>query len=72
MTASERRRGYWNREKETFSAADFLHGPVALVERGYGALLVDVGGKSSESAAQIAAAVRERGGQAALLRAGEV
>lgn len=53
---------------EPFSAADFLHGPVALVEPGYSALLVDVGGRSSESATAIAAAVRARGGQAEFLR----
>ncbi len=57
---------------EPFSAADFLHGPVALVEENYAALLIDVGGRSSESAIAIAQAVRQRGGQPALLRAGEV
>src|SRR5260221_5076338 len=55
---------------EPFSAADFLHGPVALVEENYAALLIDVGGRSSESAIEIARAVRLRGGQPALLRAG--
>lgn len=53
---------------EPFSAADFLHGPVALVEPGYSALVVDVGGRSSESATAIAAAVTARGGQARFLR----
>jgi glutamine---fructose-6-phosphate transaminase (isomerizing) len=53
---------------EPFSAADFLHGPVALVEPGYSALLIDVGGRSAESATVIASAVKERGGQAELLR----
>jgi glucosamine--fructose-6-phosphate aminotransferase (isomerizing) len=57
---------------EPFSAADFLHGPVALVQPGYGALLIDVGGKSGQAAADIAAAMLERGGQPALLRAGEL
>ncbi len=57
---------------EPFSAADFLHGPVTLVEPNYSALLVDVGGRSSQSAQEIAAAVRQRGGQPAMLRAGEV
>jgi glucosamine--fructose-6-phosphate aminotransferase (isomerizing) len=57
---------------EPFSAADFLHGPVALVQPGYGALLVDVGGKSSQAAVEIAAAMLERGGKPALLRAGEL
>jgi glucosamine--fructose-6-phosphate aminotransferase (isomerizing) len=57
---------------EPFSAADFLHGPVALVEPDYSALLVDVGGRSGESALEIARAIRQRGGQPALLRAGDV
>jgi glucosamine--fructose-6-phosphate aminotransferase (isomerizing) len=57
---------------EPFSAADFLHGPVTLVEPNYSALLVDVGGRSSQSALDIAAAIRQRGGQPAFLRAGEV
>jgi glucosamine--fructose-6-phosphate aminotransferase (isomerizing) len=56
---------------EPFSAADFLHGPVALVQPGYASLLIDVGGRSSQSASEIAAAILERGGQPALLRAGE-
>ena len=53
---------------EPFSAADFLHGPVALVEPGYSALLVDVGGRSSDSASAISSAVKARGGQSELLR----
>src|SRR5207237_885877 len=57
---------------EPFSAADFLHGPVTLVEPNYSALLVDVGGRSSQAAVEIADAVRQRGGQAALIRAGEI
>jgi glucosamine--fructose-6-phosphate aminotransferase (isomerizing) len=57
---------------EPFSAADFLHGPVALVEENYAALLIDVGDRSSESAIEIAQAVRQRGGQPALLRAGNI
>jgi glucosamine--fructose-6-phosphate aminotransferase (isomerizing) len=57
---------------EPFSAADFLHGPVALVQPGYAALLIDVGGRSSQAAVEIASALLERGGQPALLRAGEL
>ena len=57
---------------EPFSAADFLHGPVALVEPEYSALLIDVGGRSTESALEIAHAIRQRGGQPALVRAGEI
>ncbi len=57
---------------EPFSAADFLHGPVTLVEPNFSALLVDVGGRSSPAALEIADAVRQRGGQAAMIRAGEI
>jgi glucosamine--fructose-6-phosphate aminotransferase (isomerizing) len=57
---------------EPFSAADFLHGPVALVEPSYAALLIDVGGQSGRAAQDMARAIRERGGQPALLRAGQL
>jgi glutamine---fructose-6-phosphate transaminase (isomerizing) len=57
---------------EPFSAADFLHGPVALVEPGYSALLIDVGGRSGQSAQALAQAIQERGGQPALVRAGRM
>ena len=57
---------------EPFSGADFLHGPVALVDAEYSALVIDVGGKSGEAALESARAVRQRGGQAAMVRAGEI
>lgn len=57
---------------EPFSAADFLHGPVALVEEDYTALVVDAGGRSSQAATEIAGAIRARSGQAVVLRAGDV
>ena len=57
---------------EPFSGADFLHGPLALVEARYRALVIDVGGRSSAAAVATAAAIRMRGGQTALLRAGEI
>jgi glucosamine--fructose-6-phosphate aminotransferase (isomerizing) len=57
---------------EPFSAADFLHGPVALVDENYRALLIDVGGRSTDAAQEIAQAVRQRGGQTAWLRAGRI
>jgi glucosamine--fructose-6-phosphate aminotransferase (isomerizing) len=56
---------------EPFSAADFLHGPVAIVEPSFSTLVLDVGGRSSQAADQTAEAVRERGGQPFLLRAGD-
>jgi glucosamine 6-phosphate synthetase-like amidotransferase/phosphosugar isomerase protein len=44
---------------------------VALVEHDYSALLVDVGGRSSQAATEIASAVRAGGGQPVLLRAAQ-
>ncbi len=57
---------------EPFSGADFVHGPVTLVQPDYSALLIDVGGRSSESALGLAQAIRQRGGVPVLLRAGEI
>jgi glucosamine--fructose-6-phosphate aminotransferase (isomerizing) len=57
---------------EPFSAADFAHGPVALVEHGYAAIVVDCGGRSSEAAISTAEEVQRRGGQVVFLRAGQV
>jgi glutamine---fructose-6-phosphate transaminase (isomerizing) len=57
---------------EPFSAADFLHGPMALVEPGYSALVVDAGGRSGEAAVDLARTIQQRGGQPALLRAGDL
>jgi glutamine---fructose-6-phosphate transaminase (isomerizing) len=57
---------------EPFSAADFLHGPVALVQPGYSSIVIDVGGRSSRSAFETADAIMQRGGQPVLLRAGEL
>lgn len=55
---------------EPFSAADFIHGPVALVDASFMALVVDVGGRSSAAAAEVAAAIQARGGAAQILRVG--
>ncbi len=57
---------------EAFSAADFFHGPVALVDPDYPVLLVDVGGRSARAALDSAAEVARRGGKVLLVRAGEV
>jgi glutamine---fructose-6-phosphate transaminase (isomerizing) len=57
---------------EPFSAADFVHGPLALVERGYAAVVLDCGGRSSEAAATTVDQVQQRGGQTVRLRAGRV
>ena len=57
---------------EPFSAADFLHGPVAIVDDEFSALLVDVGGQSSAAALEIGRAVSERGGRVASVRAGRI
>lgn len=57
---------------EPFSAADFVHGPLALVERGYTAVVLDCGGRSSQAAEATVAAVQQRGGRTVTLRAGQV
>ncbi|MHB1417113.1 MAG: SIS domain-containing protein, partial [Chloroflexota bacterium] len=57
---------------EPFSAADFRHGPVALVRPGYAALLIDVGGQSTAPALAMGTLVSSRGGRPLLLRAGEL
>jgi glucosamine--fructose-6-phosphate aminotransferase (isomerizing) len=57
---------------EPFSAADFFHGPVALVESGYSAIVLDCGGRSTWPASDTAREVQRRGGQATLLQAGEI
>jgi glucosamine--fructose-6-phosphate aminotransferase (isomerizing) len=57
---------------EPFSAADFLHGPVAIVDDEFSAVLIDVGGKSSEAAAQTAEAVRARVGRITPSQASEL
>jgi glucosamine--fructose-6-phosphate aminotransferase (isomerizing) len=57
---------------EPFSAADFLHGPVALVDPDYSAVLVDVGGHSTRPALETAFTIASRGGKAFLVRAGEL
>jgi glutamine---fructose-6-phosphate transaminase (isomerizing) len=57
---------------EPFSAADFLHAPVALVDAEYSALVIDVGGKPGEAALESARTVRQRAGQVAMVRAGRI
>ncbi len=56
---------------EPFSAADFLHGPVAIVEPNFSTLVLDVGGRSTSAAEEIGEAVSARGGQPIFLRAGD-
>jgi glutamine---fructose-6-phosphate transaminase (isomerizing) len=46
---------------EARSVADFLHGPIAIVERGFPVLLVDAEGPAAEEMAALAGALRERG-----------
>lgn len=55
---------------EPFSAADFFHGPLALVQPGYAALMVDVGGRSTQPVLDAADAVRKGGGRPFLLSVG--
>jgi glucosamine--fructose-6-phosphate aminotransferase (isomerizing) len=48
---------------EGASAADFLHGPIAVVRRGLPVLTLAAGGPAAPDVAQFAAAARERGGR---------
>lgn len=59
-------------QAEAFSAADFQHGPVALVEPGYAVIGVDVGGRTSRPCLDTAADVAKRAGALALIRVGRV
>lgn len=55
---------------EPFSAADFLHGPVTLVDADHPVIALDVGGPTTGAALDTVVQVRRRGGTALLLRAG--
>jgi glucosamine--fructose-6-phosphate aminotransferase (isomerizing) len=57
---------------EPFSAADYRHGPIAVVDPDYSAVLIDVGGHSSSSALDLEKDIRRRGGKPALIRAGDL
>ena len=48
---------------EGASAADFLHGPIAVVHRGLPVLTLAAGGPTAADVAEFAAAARERGGR---------
>lgn len=48
---------------EAYSPADFLHGPVAIVEDGFPALLVAPSGKTYENMLQFARGLHERGAE---------
>jgi glucosamine--fructose-6-phosphate aminotransferase (isomerizing) len=48
---------------EGASAADFLHGPIAVVHRGLPVLTLAAGGPTAPDVAEFAAAARERGGR---------
>lgn len=48
---------------EGASAADFLHGPIAVVHRGLPVLTLAAGGPTAVDVAEFAAAARERGGR---------
>ena len=56
---------------ESFSGADFFHGPVALINAQHPVLLVDVGGASTAAVLTTAEEIHRRGGAPLLLRAGE-
>lgn len=46
---------------EARSVADFLHGPIAIVERGFPVLVVDAAGPTTGEMGSLAGALRERG-----------
>jgi glucosamine--fructose-6-phosphate aminotransferase (isomerizing) len=48
---------------EGASAADFLHGPIAVVHRGLPVLTLAAGGPTAADVAEFAAAARKRGGR---------
>lgn len=50
-----------------YSAADFLHGPIAVVDEGYPCLLVAPSGHGSAVMAEVAMEVRNRGGETVVL-----
>jgi glucosamine--fructose-6-phosphate aminotransferase (isomerizing) len=56
---------------ESFSGADFFHGPVTLIGAHHPVLLIDVGGASTAPALATAEEIHRRGGNPLLLRAGE-
>lgn len=56
---------------ESFSGADFFHGPVTLIGTNHPVLLIDVGGASTAPALATAEEIHRRGGCPLLLRAGE-
>jgi glutamine---fructose-6-phosphate transaminase (isomerizing) len=49
------------RVAEPYSIADLLHGPVAMIDRGFPALLIAPSGKTSEDARAVLANLRARG-----------
>ncbi|HYV45174.1 MAG TPA: SIS domain-containing protein [Myxococcaceae bacterium] len=57
---------------ESFSGADFFHGPVTLIGSQHPVLLIDVGGASTAPALATAEEIHRRGGIPLLLRAGEL
>jgi len=57
---------------ESYSGADFFHGPVTLISPYHPVLLVDVGGASTAPALATAEEIQRRGGQPLLIRVGEL
>lgn len=56
---------------ESFSAADFQHGPIALIDEDHPALLIDVGGRTTAPAQDTAQRVTARGARAYRLTVAE-
>lgn len=55
---------------EAFSAADFQHGPIALLDRDHPALVLDLGGRTSAPARQLMQLAQVRGAPTHLLSVG--
>jgi glutamine---fructose-6-phosphate transaminase (isomerizing) len=52
---------------EPYSSADFQHGPIALIEKGFAAIVVNVGGAVAEEVEGLLRTIRERGVQPVVL-----
>lgn len=58
-------------EAHPYSAADFLHGPIAIIEAGFPCLLFAPTGRGYPSMCELAAALRERGAETVIVSDGE-
>jgi glucosamine--fructose-6-phosphate aminotransferase (isomerizing) len=52
---------------EPYSAADFLHGPIALIDEGYPAVVVNLSGKVFEEVQEVLSEIKRRGAKTAVI-----